>query len=110
MKKYLTICFIALFLFNGATLSGCRKNPIVEVSPVELPKLFGILSTLKIEHPRLLLTDVRLQELKTLSNTDTRLKKYAADVVAQADKDIFKSPIQHVLIGPRLLDKSREYL
>lgn len=110
MKKYLTICFIALFLLNGVTLSGCRKNTIVEVISVESPKLTGILSTLKIEHPRLLLTDARLQELKTLSNTDTRLKKYAADVVAHADKDIFKSPIQHVLIGPRLLDKSRECL
>jgi len=110
MKRFLTCCFIVYFLFNGVALSSCKKNTIAEVTPVEPPKLTGILSTLKMEHPRLLLTDARLQELKTLSVTDTRLKKYAADVVAQADKDFFKSPIQHVLIGPRLLDKSRECL
>ena len=72
--------------------------------------LTGKLSTLQQSHPRLLLTDARLQELKSLSFSDTKLKKYADDVVAQADKDLTKAVIQHILIGPRLLDKSRECL
>ena len=90
--------------------TACGKKVSDEVIPADAPKLTGILSTLKIEHPRLLLTDARLQELKTLSLSDTRLKKYGSDVVALAEKDILKSPIQHILIGPRLLDKSRETL
>jgi len=110
MKKFLTCCFLAFFLFSGVTLSGCKKNPVEDVTPIEPPKLTGILSTLKLAHPRLLLTDSRLQELKTLSISDARLQKYVSDVVAQADKDASKSQIQHVLIGPRLLDKSRECL
>jgi hypothetical protein len=108
MKRQ-TIIFILLFgLIQLSALSSCKKTE----QPVPEPeiKLTGILTTLQKEHPRMLLTDTRLQELKTLSNTDAKLKKYAADMVAQADKDIFKSPIQHVLIGPRLLDKSRECL
>jgi len=102
--------FIIILLFQCFSFAGCHKNPGIAVPPVEVPELTGILKTLQVEHPRLLLTDARLRELKTLSITDTRLKKYASDVVIQADKDILKSPIQHVLIGPRLLDKSRECL
>jgi hypothetical protein len=108
MKRQ-TIIFILLFgLLQLSALSSCKKpeQPVLEPEI----KLTDILTTLQKEHPRMLLTDTRLQELKTLSNTDAKLKKYAADVVAQADKDLFKSPIQHVLIGPRLLDKSRECL
>jgi hypothetical protein len=70
----------------------------------------GVLNNLKQEHPRLLLTDARLTELKTLSNTDNQLYKYVNAVIAQAEKDRIKSPIQYILIGPRLLDKSRECL
>jgi hypothetical protein len=109
MKRINPILLIAFLIFQFSALSSCDKT---EAQPQPEPEiqLTGILKTLQKEHPRLLLTDVRLQELKTLSTTDSNLKKYAADVVAQADKDIFKSPIQHVLIGPRLLDKSRECL
>lgn len=89
---------------------SCQKSDSPEAEPEKEIELTGILKTLQKQHPRLLLTDARLQELKTLSSTDTRLKKYADAVIAQADKDIFKAPIQHVLIGPRLLDKSRECL
>lgn len=109
MNRLKQIVVIILLLFQFSILPSCEKT---EAQPIPEPEveLTGILKTLQKEHPRLLLTDARLQELKNLSNTDAKLKKYAADVVAQADKDIFKSPIQHVLIGPRLLDKSRECL
>jgi hypothetical protein len=107
MKWILPISFFVLF---GMGICSCKESPSVEPEGEKPVELTGILKTLKIGHPRLLLTDARLQELKTLSLTDARLKKYADAVIAQADKDIFKAPIQHVLIGPRLLDKSRECL
>ena len=110
MKTLSTYCFMIIFLLQFIVLTGCKKDAAVEIPSMELPKLTGILGTLKVEHPRLLLTDARLQELKTLSITDAKLKKYVFDVIALADKDLVKSPIQHVLIGPRLLDKSRECL
>jgi len=108
MNQINSILLIIIIVLQSASLGSCKKKETVTEVP-EI-KFTGVLSTLQKEHPRLLLTDVRLQELKTLSNSDTRLKRYAADVIAQAEKDIVKSPIQHILIGPRLLDKSRECL
>ncbi len=110
MQKLNQLILISIFVFQLSSLTSCEKKE--KIAPEKVPeiKLTGILSTMQREHPRLLLTDVRLAELKTLSNTDIKLKKYATDVISQADKDIFKSPLEHVLIGPRLLDKSRECL
>ncbi len=107
MSKYI-LAF--MLMANCLLFTGCKKNTATADPVIELPKLTGILSTLQLAHPRLLLTDARLQELKTMSATDDRLKKYASDVIAQADKDIFKSPILHVLVGSDMLDKSRECL
>jgi hypothetical protein len=102
--------FFAVFLLLLFTFSSCsKKESNVTPAPPEI-KLDGILSTLRLAHPRLLLTDARLQELKTISLSDNKLARYAADVISQADKDLVKAPIEHLLIGPRLLDKSREAL
>jgi hypothetical protein len=87
---------------------SCRKDELI--TPDKKIVYQGILTGLKQDHPRLLLTDERLQELKTLSLTDPQLNKYVSAVITQADKDYAKSPIQYILIGPRLLDKSRECL
>jgi len=95
-------------IFLAGFLTGCKKDE--KVIPEKKMVYQGILSNLKQDHPRLLLTDERLQELKTLSTTDSQLGKYVSAVITQADKDYAKSPIQHILIGPRLLDKSRECL
>ncbi len=109
--RYITkSTIIAFLLFCSAGFSSCSKKNTTEPPPLPDIKLTGVLATLQMAHPRLLLTDARLQELKDLSKTDTKLARYAADVVSAAEKDILKSPIQHILIGPRLLDKSRECL
>jgi hypothetical protein len=93
------------FLFFCFLLLSCKKDEVPAVKEIHFT---GILETLHVEHPRLLLTDDRLQELKTLSRSDARLNGYVAKVIAQADKDAIKAPVEHILIGPRLLDKSRE--
>jgi hypothetical protein len=65
-----------LILFLFLILASCNKSSDPVAAEPEV-KLTGILSSLQKAHPRLLLTDARLQELKTLSLTDARLKKYA---------------------------------
>jgi len=113
MKTFYTLLFFFILFPLSVSLSACKKSgsPIVDDQGTPpTVKLTGILTTLKLSHPRLLLTDARLQELKSLSFSDSKLKKYADDVVAQADKDLNKAVIEHILIGPRLLDKSRECL
>ena len=111
-RSLLTLLHLLVLVLLFMPAVSCHKGDSDDNDPEEekTPELTGILTTLREEHPRLLLTDERLQELKSLSNTDQTLKRYAADVIARADKDIPKQPIQHVLIGPRLLDKSRECL
>ncbi|MEI6809868.1 MAG: hypothetical protein WCN95_14215, partial [bacterium] len=46
------------------------------------------LKTLKKAHPRLLMTDERLDELKKLHKTDPLLQHYVADVLKAADQDL----------------------
>jgi len=106
-RSYFCYMFVIFAIFGGF-LTGCHKEN--EIPPNREIVYTGILKNLKHDHPRLLLTDERLQELKTISNTDNQLNKYVTAVIAQADKDYVKAPIEYILIGPRLLDKSRECL
>jgi hypothetical protein len=107
MKRIESLSLLIL-LISIATMSGCRKNELS--TSVQKIDFKGVLSNLRPDHPRLLLTDERLSELKNLSKTDNVLYKYVEGVLSQAEKDNVKAPIQYILIGPRLLDKSRECL
>jgi hypothetical protein len=108
MKMPKTLYLFLILSLVTEFQSACRKDE--HTVQVDKKVFNGILSTLNQVHPRLLLTDKRLAELKTLSKTDNQLNKYVTAVIAQADKDYIKTPIQYILIGPRLLDKSRECL
>jgi hypothetical protein len=68
------------------------------------------LSTLDTTHPRLILKDDRLAELKIIWETDLELKKIVSDVLTEADRLIGKAPLEHKLVGPRLLSVSRDAL
>lgn len=75
-----------------------------------LPELPANLKTLKIDHPRLFLTDQKVIEYKQLRTTDATLDKYINAVIATANSLVTKPMLTRVLIGPRLLDVSRELL
>ncbi len=70
----------------------------------------NILSTLDKTHPRLILKNDRLEELKALAKKDTTLQKYVNDSVKRADGCLGAPPLERVLIGPRLLSVSRRCL
>ncbi len=74
------------------------------------PTAETVLATLVKTHPRLILTDGRLAELKALARTDTTLARYVQDVIKQADRDLRRGMLVHKLVGPRLLTTSRECL
>ena len=61
-------------------------------------------------HPRLMLKEDRLEELKTLHGTDEVLRKCVADVLSTADKYMEKAPPLYKKKGPRLLHVSRDAL
>jgi len=66
-----------------------------------------VLATLRPKHPRLMLTDGRLAELRTLAKTDKLLARYVADAIATADRDAKRPVLKYVKRGPRLLSVSR---
>jgi hypothetical protein len=72
------------------------------------PKAADILAGLRQGHPRLVLTDQRLAELKQLAPTDKLLAKAVKDVIAQADALAEKPELVYKKIGPRLLNVSRD--
>jgi len=99
MRKAIIIAFVL------AIILSCQK---AFNSP--LPELPANLKTLKVEHPRLFLTSDRLEELKQSRKNDLILDKYIDAVIASANSITSKPMLKRELIGPRLLNVSRELL
>jgi Heparinase II/III-like protein len=76
-----------------------QEAPVIVVTPENpyskaqkiIVKPENVLNTLQQEHPRLLLTKNRINELKKQALTDTLLSSYIASVIKQAD-DLLKKP------------------
>lgn len=66
-----------------------------------------LLATLRPGHPRLLLTDAQLSAAVAAAKTDPLRAQLHARILAVAEAELVTAPIKHVLVGPRLLDKSR---
>jgi hypothetical protein len=67
------------------------------------------LATLRKGHPRLVLTDDRLRELKALHAADKLLQRYVRDVLAEADRLLPAKALQYEIPdGLRLLAVSRD--
>lgn len=69
-----------------------------------------VLAHLRAGHPRLLLTDEQLAAAVAAAKSDPLRAQLHARIIALAESELTTVPIQHVLIGPRLLDKSRAAL
>ena len=70
-----------------------------------------VLDTLRNEHPRLMLTDARLRELKERSAQDKLLQRYVKDVLSDADRLVGARALRYEIPdGLRLLSVSRECL
>ncbi|MCX6955192.1 MAG: heparinase II/III family protein [Verrucomicrobia bacterium] len=65
------------------------------------------LAALRAGHPRLLLTEEQLSAAVAASRTDPVRAQLHARILATAEAELTTAPIKHVLVGPRLLDKSR---
>ncbi len=96
MKKIILLLLLNFQVFLFAQQPLLRREPA------------AVLSGLNQVHPRLILTNDRLIELKALSKTDTLLQRYVDNVVARANAYLDASPLERKLIGPRLLGVSRE--
>lgn len=68
------------------------------------------LANLRPGHPRLLVTDAQLSAAVAAAKSDPLRAALHARIVALAEAELKSTPVKHVLIGPRLLDKSRTAL
>ena len=94
---------------------GCNSTPAKpQPKPEPIKEIIvdpnTVLNTLDKNHPRLMLKDDRLQQLKTLHEKDEVLQKYIKDLIAVADYYLEKPPLIYKKKGPRLLEVSRECL
>lgn len=68
-----------------------------------------LLNNLQQDHPRLIMTEERLNDLKTQAKTDTTLQNYMEQVIEQADEIAEKAPLEYSIPdGLRLLGVSRD--
>jgi len=66
------------------------------------------LKTLRQGHPRLVLRAEDLDRIRGRMATDATARRYHERVIAQGETILREPPVERVLIGPRLLDKSRK--
>jgi len=69
-----------------------------------------VLKTLRRDHPRLLVLDTDMTRVKQAIENDPVARKWHELLLRDAEKMLKEKPIERVLIGPRLLDKSRTAL
>jgi len=65
------------------------------------------LKTLRAGHPRLVLLEEDIARIRGFIQSDAVARRYHERVVARGDAILREPPVERVLIGPRLLDKSR---
>lgn len=92
MKKYMFILGLWMMSFVGVFADDAVTAAMDKIAP----------------HPRLILTDMRLNELRDISRTDPVLTRYVSDVLSVAD-GFLKAPLLKYVIpdGLRLLETSR---
>lgn len=101
---YLAVVTLPVWLVLGPVIAVAQAQaaPGVDES--------SVLSTLVPAHPRLMLTEARLEDLKRKQASDETLRRCVEQVKTEADKAIALPPLEHRLVGPRLLSVSRECL
>ena len=90
---------VSLFILLLSMSTRMSARPIIPAD--------DILVNLVPGHPRLMLADNRLAELKKLADSDVILQKYATNVLAGANNYLEAGPLVYDVVGPRLLHVSR---
>jgi hypothetical protein len=92
----------------GLVLSVAIAPALVAAEPP--PEGENILKTLRPSHPRLFITPETLPRLRAAVQSDPAMKDLYAKLRSSADRILSEKPVERVLHGPRLLDKSRRCL
>jgi hypothetical protein len=99
-----------MWLMMAGVLLVCRQLAAADSRPGPV-SADAALETLEKSHPRLILKEDRLADLKKLAERDELLKKIVQDSIRQADDICTRAkPLVYEKIGPRLLQVSRDCL
>src|SRR4051812_18373519 len=101
MRLLVVSLLVVAPLFSHLSSVALAKEGTAEVD---------VLAHLRPGHPRLLFTNEQLAAALAAAKTDPLRAQLHARIIALAETELTTQPIQHVLIGPRLLDKSRTAL
>jgi len=102
MEHFVWPALAGIILALGASAAGAAEDGGAAAGTV--------LKTLRPGHPRLFVTGESLEQLRQAVQADPAMKDLFGKLRAQADRVLNEPPVEHVLIGPRLLDKSRRCL
>ena len=95
--------------------------PTITWAAAETPSSSDVLKTLRKGHPRLIALDSDIERVRKLiageierapksTAGDKEARRYYEQIKQQATASLGSRPVEHRLIGPRLLDKSRTCL
>jgi hypothetical protein len=104
MEHFVWPALAGIILALCASAAGAAEEP----GPSMLE--FKLTRKLREGHPRLFLTPESLEQLRQAVQADPAMKDLFGKLRAQADRVLNEPPVEHVLVGPRLLDKSRRCL
>ncbi len=105
MRTPCTWALLAIVAAAAITRPARAQRPNSEAS-----KVTDALKKLRPGHPRLMLTDEGLADLKARYKGDPALQRCVRDMLARADACLRKPPLTYAKIGPRLLRVSRDCL
>ncbi len=91
---------------------AARSPPAVsaEFPETSTSPLQGILSTLRRGHPRLILTEDGLKQLRALISKDSGARKLRDSLRDSAERILREKTVEYKIVGPRLLTQSRRCL
>lgn len=102
MRNRGVVAWVAVLVWCGATVVSSRA--------AEPQQQGDVLATLRPGHPRLIVLNDDLARARELIQTDPTARHWHDLLVAEAKRELKTKPVERVLIGPRLLDKSRTAL
>lgn len=100
-----TTVFVSLLVLFPAMAPMTRAE-----APAAQPSEDRILSTLRTGHPRLILPDDQLPRVRELIQSDRGARAIRDELRTAAEKMLDEPTVVHKLIGPRLLQQSRNCL
>jgi hypothetical protein len=104
MKELFTFCFVLIYV------TGSCQPPVSIEYGQDSSSISRMLSSQKVDHPRLLLLKGEEKGLLIRVGQDQNLQKVHVAILAECNRLQSIPPVERKLIGRRLLDKSREAL